>query len=363
MNILVNGRFFGRASTGVDRFALETLKAIDQLLIDNDDCVKGLTFEILVPPGVVPSITFAKISFRSVGSCGGQRWEQTVLPWQIKQGQLLLSLCNTAPLMLRRQVVVIHDATTVRIPISYSKAFRTWYRFLMPALGKMARQIMTVSEFSRQEIARCFGIDINKISVTHNGCEHVQRVAESPDILTRSNLSQRPYVLAVSSMAAHKNFKLVLQALALLPNKQFDVAIAGGANAKVFGSAGQLDNNQVHWLGYVSDEELKTLYSKAMCFVFPSLYEGFGIPPLEAMTLGCPVLASNAASIPEVCGDAARYFDPHDAQGLAEQLNRLATDSALRQTMSEKGLQRAAQFTWLDSARKVVATCRKASDD
>ena len=142
-----------------------------------------------------------------------------------------------------------------------------------------------------------------------------------------------------------------------------DVVIAGGANAKVFGDAGKDDDERIHWLGYVSDGELAALYQQAWAFVFPSIYEGFGIPPLEAMQWGCPVVAARAASIPEVCGDAALYFDPRNAGELVAALQRLAADDGLRQHLSDEGRKRAALFSWPQAARQVADVCRRALEE
>jgi glycosyltransferase involved in cell wall biosynthesis len=248
----------------------------------------------------------------------------------------------------------------VKMPMAFSRAFRLWYRVLVPLLGKVSRTVLTVSEFSRQEIASAFGVPRDKISVVVEGGEHILRIPADTTAIQRFGLSGRPYILAVSSMAAHKNFQLVLDAISCLGNPPFDVAIAGGANPRVFGVSGMVDCERVKWLGYVSDAELRALYESAICFVFPSLYEGFGIPPLEAMNCGCPVLASLAASIPEVCGDAALYFDPHDADELATLLLRVANDSALCAELVMKGHERAAQFSWEMAARQIVAACHGA---
>jgi glycosyltransferase involved in cell wall biosynthesis len=356
--ITINGRFFSRRPTGVDRFAYEVLSSINILIGDDDPAVRGLSFKIMLPPGVTPEQKFLYIPTENVGWSYGQMWEQWDLPRAVPQESLLLSLCNTGPVLLGRQVVVIHDAATVKMPMAFSRMFRLWYRVLLPLLGRISRKVLTVSEFSKEEIVSAFGVLRDKVSVVVEGGEHILRSPADTTAIQRFGLSSRPYVLAVSSMAAHKNFQLVLDAISHLKDPPFDVAIAGGANSRVFGIASMMDSERVKWLGYVSDAELRSLYESAMCFVFPSLYEGFGIPPLEAMNCGCPVLASRAASIPEVCGDAALYFDPHNAGELATLLLRMANDSALRAELAIKGHTRAAQFSWEMAARQILATLR-----
>ncbi len=360
--VSINGRFLGRKPTGVDRFAHELLAVVDRLFAQGDAAVAGLSMQLLVPPGAEHARRFAHLPLRPVGGLKGQAWEQWDLPRAVPRGGLLLSLCNTAPAMGAMQVVAIHDAATVAVPQAFSRGFRAWYRVLMPLLGRRSRAVLTVSEFSRTELQRAFGVPSGKLSVVCEGGEHILRTPADRDALGRMGLGAggRPYVLAVSSMAAHKNFALVLQALSRLPDAPFDVAIAGGSNPKVFGHAGHLRSERVKWLGYVSDAELRALYEGALAFVFPSLYEGFGIPPLEAMHCGCPVLAARAASIPEVCGDAALYFDPHSADDLAAALTRIAGDAALRDTLRAAGLAQARRFSWETGARQVLKVCRDA---
>ncbi|CAA9891417.1 Glycosyltransferase involved in cell wall bisynthesis [Candidatus Methylobacter favarea] len=359
--ITINGRFFSRRPTGVDRFAFEVISSINDLIEANDPAVRGLSFRIMLPPGVTPEQEFLHIPRETVGRNHGQLWEQWDLPRALPPESLLLSLCNTAPVLSCQQVVVIHDAATVKMPKAFSLAFRLWYRILMPLLGRVSRKVLTVSRFSRQEIVSAFGVPQDKISVIVEGGEHILRIAPDMAAIQSFGLSIRPYVLVVSSMAAHKNFRLVLEAISRLGNPPFDIAIAGGANSRVFGVAGRMDCQRVKWLGYVSDSELRSLYESAMCFVFPSLYEGFGIPPLEAMNCGCPVLASRAASIPEICGDAALYFDAYNANELAALLMRVADDPALRAELAIKGHARAAQFSWASAARQILASLSEVS--
>ncbi len=359
MKLVVNGRFISRRMTGVDRFALEVLRAVAGLKANEDGVVAGIDAEILLALEQSSADLDIGIPVRRAGRFSGQLWEQIDLPRYRDAGALMLSLCNTAPVFGRRQVVVVHDAATVAFPSAFSVAFRWWYRFLIPILGRTAKKILTVSEFSANEIASKFGIPSEKISVVVEGGEHILRVDPDANAVIRFGLTERPFVLAVSSMAAHKNFRLVLEALSELQDPPFDVAIAGGSNSRVFGAAGALKSERIKWLGYVSDAELRALYESASCFVFPSLYEGFGIPPLEAMNCGCPVLAANAASIPEVCGDAALYFDPNDASQLAALLMRVTREASLRAELTARGYERARRFSWENAARQVLQACRE----
>ncbi|TAK93182.1 MAG: glycosyltransferase family 1 protein [Aquabacterium sp.] len=349
--LVINGRFLQRPVTGVERFAVETLTALDQLL--SVGALPALSVELVVPKGTEPRVHFQNIPIKQVGRRQGHFWEQIDLPIYCG-ARRLVNLCNTAPIFKKNQIVVIHDAAVFSVPQAFSAGFRLAYKIIHMGLALVGARILTVSEFSRQDLANHLPMVADRISVLPESAEHLLRHQPDPAILARENLGSRPYVLAVSSMAAHKNFSLVLEALTLLDAPPFDVAIAGGGNAKVFGEGGKVASDRIKWLGYVSDSELRALYEGAMCFVFPSIYEGFGIPPLEAMQCGCPVLAANAASIPEVCGDAAMYFDPRDAAQLAQLLLSVADDHALRETLRQKGLARAKEFTWKQVAQALV---------
>ena len=195
----------------------------------------------------------------------------------------------------------------------------------------------------------------------YEGKEHVSAVAVDMKILREHGLVGRPFVLAVSSTSPNKNFRSVVRAVELLGDVDFEVVIAGGANPRVFSRSETSLPDSVKHVGYVSDGELRALYENATCFVFPSFYEGFGLPPLEAMARGCPTIASGAASMPEVCGDAALYCDPGDPADIAKQIQGVMENEDLRRDLSRKGLRRAERFSWDRCARETLDVVGEAS--
>ncbi len=178
----------------------------------------------------------------------------------------------------------------------------------------------------------------------------MNRVESDRSILESHQLYGKQYILAVSSLSPHKNFATVIRAVAAMNAASFQLVVVGGADPKVFGTGMADLPLQVRYLGYVSDGELKALYEDAACFVFPSLYEGFGLPPIEAMVCGCPVIAAASASIPEVCGDGAWYFDPANAMDLAGKIALLLGDDDRREQLRRSGRRRAQQLTWARAA-------------
>jgi glycosyltransferase involved in cell wall biosynthesis len=356
--VYVNGRFLARRPTGVDRFALELMRGVDELLDERLLMPQPRAWRLLAPPGsdLEPVARLRHIEVAIAGRGNGQVWEQLSLPWLARNG-LLVNLCNTAPMFKREQLVVIHDAGAFRTPESYSRPFRTWYSLLHPWLGRHALSIGTVSQFSRTELAACIGVALERIAVLSEGAEHAMRPPADARILAQLGLESRPFFVAVGSCAPHKNFELLSRAYSLFDKPTFDIVIVGGANPRVFlpAAPGALDRGSVKYLGYISDAELRALYESASGFLFPSRYEGFGLPPLEAMACGCPVIASTAASIPEVLGSAALLVDPSDAHAWMRAMLEIATNSTLAATMRIAGRAQAARYTWRAAAERLFA--------
>lgn len=350
--IHVNGRFLCRPLTGVDRYALEVLNAIDAMLADGLAPATQYEWEVICGENIV-----TKPEWRHINIVVSQRpattlWEQTTL-CKMAWGAPLISLCNSAPVLHPNQLVVIHDAATKRAPYSYSKGFRAWYALMIPLLLRRATLVGTVSAFSRQELLDIYGV-LRPIRVLKEGAEHLARLRSDDTILDKHQLRNRPYVLGVSSMAPHKNFKALIAAIQQLEDPPFDVVLAGGANPKIFASADAPLPAWVKALGYVSDQELKSLYKHAACFVFPSLYEGYGLPPTEAMALGCPVLSSDSASLPEVCGNAALYFKGDNPADLAQKLRFFFANSNLAAQLRSRGFENTRDKTWRHAATSLI---------
>lgn len=334
----LNGRFLTRPPTGVDRFAAEIVRA--WMAAAGAD-----KLTTLVPADVEVDIArLPGADIRAVGKRDGHVWEQLELPREL-DGKVLLNLCNTAPLMLQRQLVVLHDAATLANPANFSFAFRAWYRLLFAGLMRRSQLLATVSKFSADELTRYFGSRKLGVEVIYEGGEHVLRHEADRAVLQRFDLQDKPFVLAVGSRTPNKNFAGLVAASKLLKQKNITVVAAGGSNSRVFADA-EIDADNLVLTGYISDGELRALYESASCFVFPSFYEGFGLPPLEAMNCGCPVIASNRASMPEVCGAAARYCDPDDPADIAQQIERVLESASLREELRGAGYERARLFTW-----------------
>lgn len=344
-SITINGRFLTQPLTGVQRYAYELLRCLDRLL--SEGLIPRIPATVLVPTQAINVPEYSFLRVKRAGRLAGQIWEQTELPLYAGDS-LLFTPCGGAPLLRKRQAITIHDAGPFSTPASYAAPYRIYYRALQRQLVRRGAQVITVSGFSRCELARALELPEERISFAWLSGEHVMRFEPAPDILAKHRLKKGGYVLGIGSGNPNKNFAGLIKACELLRSESVEFAIAGRVNPRVFNDSGA-SSQGVRYLGAVSDSELRTLYENAACLVFPSFYEGFGLPPLEALTLGCPVVVSRAASLPEVFGSSVVYCDPHSPQDIAEQISRVMHgDHPGRDAV----LAHAATFTWERCARQ-----------
>lgn len=343
----LNGKFTAQRTTGVQRVAAHLVQALDGL------APPGRWILLCPPQGSTPLLKHLEV--RPVGPAGLplHLWEQAVLPWSARDGWLL-NLAGAAPALARRQSVLMHDAAVFDHPEAYTRAFGAWYRWLFRHLARGGVGLMTVSAFSRERLAAALGVPPERFTVLHNGADHLATVVPDERVLDQHGLRGVPFLLAVGSANPTKNLGRLLAAFATLPQGPLKLVIVGGGNGRVFAGAEGTDPPGVLRTGPLGDAALVALYRAARALVFPSLYEGFGLPPVEAMACGCPVATARAAAMPEVCGDAALYFDPLDTSALAQVLVRLGTDEGLRQQLREAGHGRARAFCWAASGRRLL---------
>ncbi|MEQ1855564.1 MAG: glycosyltransferase family 1 protein [Longimicrobiales bacterium] len=350
--VFLNGRYLSQPTTGVQRHAAELVRALDATC-------RGMgtefDFALLAPPDSREESILREIPVRRVGRLRGQLWEQLDLPRYARDG-VLLSFANTGPVVHARQAVTIHDASVFAVPKSYSPAFRAWYRILLPQIARSARRIATDSEFSRGELARWMGIDPDRIQVVMCGCEHILREPIDTSVLAVAGVEGRGYVLATGGYRPHKNLALVEEAVRRLGAEAPLLVVVGRPNPRVF-AGGALASGAVT-LDHVTDAQLRALYEHALCLVYPSWYEGFGLPPLEAMACGCPTIVARAGSLPEVCGSAAMYVEPHDPDELAAAIATLVRDEDARRELSRRGKRHASGFTWQAAAEGTLELLR-----
>lgn len=358
--IAINGRFLTQPMAGVQRFAIEVVKAIDGL-IDSGE-YSGLKGAIeIVAPATARDFPLRHIPIQRCGRSQGYFWEQVEFPFHAR-GRTLLNLCILGPVVTRDQIVVVHDATVRALPSTFSRRFRAAYNFLIPQLCQRARCAVTVSEFSRSEIGKYYGVDVTKMPVCFEGGDHMTAVDADRSIIDKLELAGRKYLLCVG-IGNNKNVEKLVAAFNKAGLSDTLLVLTGQRYPWVSGRFQDISTEGVRLSGYVTDPQLRALYENALALVFPSRYEGFGLPPVEAMTCGCPVIISDQPALVEMCGEAALQCGVEDAARLAELMRIVHDDPDRRAAMIATGLHRAKRFTWRATARILLDLCRLRTAD
>ena len=337
-DVLINARVAGRRQlSGVERWAVELVERL---------------------PARHPGVYAVARPPRGLAYQTGQAWEQAALPALARRASagLILNPANLAPLAWPGNVVVVHDAVALTHPEWFAAPYAAWHGRVLPAIVRRARRVVTVSAFSRDEIASTTGRPASEIAVVPGGVDERFSPAVDPGPARRALGLQRPYALTVAGEGARKNLVVLGAAARALAGHGIDLVAAGSRRAHHGRSA---DVPGVRHLGYVDDPLLPGLYAGASAFVLPSLHEGFGLPCLEAMASGVPVVASDRGALPETCGGAALLVEAHRPDLVAEALLAACLDDTTAARLRAAGAARAAGFSWELTAQAVDAIVRE----
>jgi glycosyltransferase involved in cell wall biosynthesis len=327
-NIVVNTRSLAAALTGVQRYGAEL------------STLFGEKITKVFPRRRLQGIT-------------GHLWEQVQLPLLVR-GRLLWSPANSGPIMVARQVVTIHDIAVIDHPEWFNARFAAWYAWMTPRLVRRVTRIIAVSEFTKRRLVDVTGVDESRVSVVPNGVDKRFKPRPPEEVAAlrqRLGIPSPRYVLSLATLEPRKNLAGQLKAWARcapdLPDDLWLVISGGKGKAHVFGDL-ELENvpPRVHFTGYVPDEDLPALYSGATALLYPSFYEGFGLPVLEAMASGTVPIVSNSTAPQEVAGDAGIGVDAHDPDSIASAIVGIVKDPSRREELRHRSIRRSETFSW-----------------
>lgn len=357
--ILINGRFLMQPVTGVQRVARELVAEMDRMVGVGETPRR---IALACEPGADAStLNLRHISVERKGGASGHLWEQTILPQMLK-GRRLLCLGNTAPLATalagHRVAVMIHDVSYLSLPQAYAASYRWAHRALLPVLLRKANPIFTVSvtEGERLKRLRPKGGAGPIIAIQNGGWsrDRIDRDAPWPEDRDRM-------VLYVGSLSRRKNVERVIAVAQRLAREDgIRTVLVGASNDILAPIRAGVDRDVEHMLDFVGQipnlDTLADYYRRAACLLFPSLYEASPLPPIEAMSMGCPVVASSIPSMTERCGMAAVYCDPHDTDDIVAAVRKVTDDPVFARTLRERGYARAETFSWKDQARRILGS-------
>jgi glycosyltransferase involved in cell wall biosynthesis len=319
-----------------------------------DNRALGLPRNFAVHPSLLPTIN-PRIRIP---------WEQFLAPLLLRNSKASLyhGMLNVVPFACPvPSVVTVHDLAFIRFPNTFRAYNRTYLDFATRLSVKRASHILTVSEYIKHEVVHLLGVPAERVTVTYNAAREHFRIPDGQVLAhfrQQKGLPER-FVLYVGTLEPRKNLTTLLEAYVTVAREQNVPLIVGGGKGWLYGPIfAQLERlglrEQVRFVGYIEEEELPLWYAAATAFAFPSIYEGFGMPPLEAMACGTPVVAAKSASLPEVVGDAGLLVEPHDSTALADAIVRLLAEPELRSELRERGLRRSQTFTWQEAAERTL---------
>lgn len=352
MRLAVNGRFYGARVTGVQRFARE----VTARLRERADVTLFLPRNVSAAavPGRGPIVR---------GVLPGRVWEQLELPWRARALRVrpVLHLGGSASRWGGPHVVMVHDLTPLTHPEWFTRAFVSWFRFALGGAARRAAHVLVPSDWSRREASRVLAIPPERVTVVSQGVAPFDRPAVPDDVRrvrARWALTE-PYVLATGDGDPRKNLPFLVDVLAGLDGRRPALVVVGGAHRRLHRSAALAASRvDVRRVGVVSDDDLRALYTGAAVYCSPSLAEGFGRTPLEAMACGTPALVGDYGAAAEVVGDGATIV-PLDVQAWRAALTRLLCDQAGRAAAIARGRERARRCSWDDAASDVLRACER----
>ncbi len=374
MKIGIDARFFGIASKGLGRYTQKLIEGLEKE--ESED-----TYEIFLTKEGFLEYTPTNPRFRKV--LVNYPWygfrEQILYPWFLYRRKLdLIHFPHfNVPILYKKPfVVTIHDLILLHYPTPRASAQSTcWYKIkyffytkVIASAVKRAEKVLVVSEFTRMDVSAMYAQTSSKIIVTTEGVDQYCLWSTPKEVFSKLNNlwaraqrkeKEKPFALYVGNAYPHKNLEIFLFLAMTLPER--DIVLVGKSDyfyQRLENLVREKHISNIYFVGGVTDSELALLYRHASLYIFPSFYEGFGLPPLEAMQYGLPVLAAHTGSLPEVLGQAALFADPHNSQDFSVQYQKLWADESLRQHLRQKGFTQASGLLWLPMAQKTHNTYR-----
>jgi len=364
----------GYRRAGVSQYIEQIVRGLAALAPEHGDTLTVFAEPTPPPPGYVsPAVCWRRSRLPTGHAPGRILWEQAVAPFAVPHAHLDVLLCpvNVVPLAVAvPTVVTVHDLAFLAHPEAFVPAKRRYLAAMTRLSTHRARRVIAVSAHTAADLTRYFNVPPAKITVIPNAADPAFRPAANPaDIAAFRQSMGLPerFVLAVGTLEPRKNLRRLVDAFARIAPQAPEVSlvIVGGAGWRTSDLAPHVASlglgERIRFAGYVENGDLPRWYQAATVFCYPSLYEGFGLPPLEAMACGTAVVTSNTSSLPEVVGDAALTVDPTDTPAIAAALLYLLTDDALRATLAAAGLAQATQFRWARTAAETRAVLADAA--
>jgi len=355
MKILINATMLDNKPTGVGQYILNILDQFDKI---------GIKYSLFTSIDIKKNNVKLIKTTKFVRPYPYKNWagiirfviNQTIFPSIAKNYDIVYFPSTHGSFLLENQIITVHDLIGLYFKTQHILQY-LYFKYALKFILKKAKIIITISKNTKNDVIKFFNVNPQKIKVVYNGVNHeifYPRKNSRAYVLHKYKISD--YILAVGSSYPHKNIHRLIEAFKKLQKMYpcITLAITGYPTPYQRELIKKYNLENVKFLGYIPLEDMPYLYSAAKCLVYPSLYEGFGLPPLEAMACGCPVAVSNSSSLPEVCGDAAMFFDPYSVEDIKNAIEQIFINENLKQNLIEKGLIQARKYDWEKTAKKII---------
>lgn len=368
MKVAINATIMGPAPTGIGVYTINVIKELTKLKLSTDEFVvftpykeafSGLDVKVVEVSEKMLTRYYRKAPILRI------LWNNTIFPIKTRKENfdMFYSPSHQGTLFSKKQILTILDLLPLHFPNQHRLQYY-YFKYILPLLARKSAAIITISKSTKQDICKYYGINEDKVFVNYCGYDKAHFNKKDNAIEHVKNIYNIDgYILMVGPSYPHKNIQTAIQAYEKL-NTNIKLVIAGSGRKGYLMYLRNIIKERnltakVIFLDYVSYSDLPYLYSAAKLLVFPSLYEGFGLPPLEAMACGCPVVVSNTSSLPEVCGMAACYVDPTRIDDMVNGMNKILTDEEFKYSLIKKGIERVNNFSWHNTAKGILEVMRK----
>lgn len=352
--IAINGAFLHREPYAEGRVASEYLRAFKNL--KNEERYRDFLgdLDVFLTEDHFDEVDGVSARYQQEGTLPRPLWQQWTLP-RMAGGKLLLNFCNIGPVFSSNAVAFIHDVNVYNSPVSFSKGYVIYTKLLNLMMGQNYKRIYTPSRYTADQLVKKGIVNKEKVRVLPHGVDHVDRMKADTSILAKYGLKKNGYVLGLSNSYKHKNMRVLMDvfdpSVRQEKSLKLPLVLFGPDMKDTFKDEGIDASSRVVFTGRISDAKRRALYENALCFAYPSKHDGFGLPPAEAMRLGCPTIVSDNSSMSEVCGEAAVYAEADESDSWMNAIKKFASDANLRSKYGAQGKAQTANMKWEESAR------------
>lgn len=359
MKLIINSSILDTKPTGIGIYTLNLLKKFEKYDLD---CIVFTSLNTITSKKIIYISKYVRpYPYKKLGGILRFLMNQIYFTYVGKKYDIAYLPTPHGSIFLKNQIVTVHDLLALHYPAQHKLQYY-YYKYFMPIILKNAKKVIAISESTKKDLINFYNLDEKKIKVIYNGFDknHFSYKSDAKEYIYNKYNIQK-YIFTVGSSYPHKNIDKLIEAFIQMNNKDLVLVITGEIGEYQKKMIEKYNVQNIFFIGFIDFKDLPYFYSAAEIMIYPSLYEGFGFPPLEAMSCNCPVIASNTSSIPEVCGNAVEYINPHELDSIIKSINKVKDNKQYRDSLIAKGLLQVEKFTWEKASKEIITLFEEVS--